>query len=70
MLGNSKGDIKTWKLNSNTSEFLTIKYYESWLEQAGDLQILVEAFEKLGLQVSYKTYTRNDNYNATYITLK
>lgn len=65
-----KGSITISKqLNSNTTEFLTIKYYDSWLDQNADLQILVEAFEKIGLQVNYKTYTKNE-YNATYITLK
>ena len=65
-----KGSITISKpLNGNTTEFLTIKYYDSWLDQNADLQILVEAFEKIGLQVSYKTYTKN-GYNATYITLK
>ena len=65
-----KGSITISKpLNGNTTEYLTIKYYDSWLDQNADLQILVEAFEKMGLQVSYKTYTKND-YNATYITLK
>lgn len=66
-----KGSITiSKKLGSNTTEFLTIKYYDSWLDQNNDLQILVETFEKLGLQVSYKTFTRKDDYYATYITIK
>ena len=66
-----KGSITiTKKLGTNTDSFLTIKYYDSWQEQAKDLEVLVEAFEKIGLQVSYYTYTRKDGYNATYITIK
>lgn len=66
-----KGSITiTKELSKNTSSFFTIKYYDSWMEQANDLEVLVDAFTKMGLQVSYKTYTRNDNYNATYITIK
>lgn len=37
-------NLKT--INQNTSQFLTVKYYDSWQEQADDIQILVEAFEK------------------------
>ena len=66
-----KGSITISKtINNNTSQFLTIKHYDSWLDQNADLEILVKAFEPIGLQVSYRTYTRSDNYNATYITIK
>lgn len=66
-----KGSITiTRKLGSNTDSFLTISYHDSWLDQNNAIQTLKEAFEKIGLQVSVKTYTRQDNYNATYITIK
>ena len=60
----------TKTLGKNTESFLTVKYYESWQEQANDIEILVETFEKLGIQVSYYTYTRKDGYYATYIRIK
>lgn len=57
-------------LGKNNESFITIKYYDSWQEQAKDLEVLVDTFEKLGIQVSYQTYTRKDGYNATYISIK
>ena len=68
---NMNGSITIHReINKNTSEYLTIQYFDSWLKQNDALQTLIEAFEKIGLKVSYRTYTRNDNYNATYITIK
>ena len=57
--------------NSNTSVYVVIGYYDSWKEQEKAIKSFVkDLINGRNVIVSVHTYTREDGYKATYITVK
>lgn len=57
--------------NENTSTYMVIGFYDTWKEQQNAIKSLVKLMiDGKNDVVSINTYTRQDGYKSTYITIK